>query len=225
MRLLLVSATPFEIAPTTEWLLAAGGQQRENVLTFPRCSVEVIVTGVGLTATAFALGHRFGAAPPPQLAVQAGIAGAFDRTLAPGEVVEVTSETFLDLGAEDADGTFLSLANIGLPPGPPFTDDGRLEQLHVSGLPYRRCAGGTVHRASGSAATIEKIRAKYPAVATESMEGGAFVYACARAGVNWTQLRAISNYVEPRNRDNWRMGEAIGGLNAALQRLLSPFIS
>ncbi len=225
MRVLLVAATPFELAPTTTWLCSVAAGQEENVLQFPRCEVEVIITGIGLTATAFALGHRFGAGPLPQLAVQAGVAGAYDPTLPLTEVVEVISEVFLDLGAENGEGKLLTLADIRLPPGPPFDERGRIVQPRESGLPYRRCNGGTANRATGSEVSIRRLRERFPEVEVESMEGAAFAYACAQAGTAWTQLRAISNYVEPRNRDNWRMGEAIQSLNQALRQLLGPFIS
>jgi futalosine hydrolase len=38
------------------------------------------------------------------------------------------------------------------------------------------------------------------------------------------QLRAISNYVEVRNREAWKIKEAITALNEAVQQLLGAFI-
>ena len=56
------------------------------------------------------------------------------------------------------------------------------------------------------------------------MEGAAFFYACLSAGLEPVQLRAISNYVEPRNREAWRMREAITALNDTLRQLLGSFL-
>lgn len=224
MRILLTSATTFEIAPTISWLRERADKTEANVLTIGRVEVEVVFTGVGLTATAFALGHRFGAGELPQLAIQAGVGGAIDRALSLGEVVRISSEVFGDLGAEDGDGNFLSLADIGLPPGPPFNDKGTLMPETAAHLPFPAVAGMTVNQVSGSQATITKRTARFPDVQVESMEGAAFFYACMQAGVEPLQLRAISNYVEPRNRDAWRMGEAITALNEALEKILGAFL-
>jgi futalosine hydrolase len=52
------------------------------------------------------------------------------------------------------------------------------------------------------------------------MEGAAFMYACVLTGVPFAQVRAVSNLVERRNRDAWRMGEAIGNLGVVAMRIL-----
>ena len=224
MTILLTAATTFEIAPTVAWLRERAETTEANVLIFGKVRIEVIFTGIGLTATAFALGHRFGHGDLPQLAIQAGVGGAIDRTLALGDVVRVVSETFGDLGAEEADGRFLSLADIGLPPGPPFTEAGRLEPAITAALPCPAVHGLSVNQVSGSAATIAARYASFPETQVESMEGAAFFYACQQADVEPLQLRAISNYVEPRNREAWRMGEAIANLNEGLQKVFTAFI-
>jgi len=47
---------------------------------------------------------------------------------------------------------------------------------------------------------------------TESMEGAAFFMACQNTGTPCLQLRAISNYVEPRKPESWEMATAIQNL-------------
>ncbi len=222
--MLLLSATPFEIAPTVAWLRELALREEGNALVFPRTRVEVCFTGVGLVATAFALGKRLGSGPVIGPIVQAGVGGALDRSLALGEVVRITSERFADLGAEDPAGQHLSLSDIGLPPGPPFDAE---EVLRLppgyARLPFRECQGYSVNRVSGSEPSISVLRRRLPYAQVESMEGAAFFYACLSAGLEPVQLRAISNYVEARNRENWRMADAIKALNAALQQMLLPF--
>jgi len=226
VRILLLSATLFETEPTVAWLRARAEREEGNVLHFGRVSIEVMFAGVGLTATAYALGHRFGGGDLPALAIQAGVGGALDTDLRLGDVVRVATERFADLGAEDRDGSFLTLGEIGLPPGPPFDETGVLHAPEgLASLPFPAVHGLSVNRVNGSAESIARVRAKYPGAQVESMEGAAFFLACLRAGVEPLQLRAVSNYVEPRNRAAWRMGEAVGALNEGLQGLLGAFIS
>ena len=225
MDLLLCAATVAEIEPTVNWLRARAEGEAGNVLVFGQLRVEVLFTGVGPVATAFALGQRFAAQPLPQLAIQAGVGGALDTKLTLGEVVNVATDRFADLGAEDRDGSLLSLDAIGLPPGPPFAPDGQLAAPPpLAALPFPTVHGLTVARASGSQTTIDRLRHHFPAAQTESMEGAAFLYACLRSGVEPLQLRAISNYVTPRDRTAWRMAEAIRNLNVSLQNLLTAFL-
>jgi len=68
------------------------------------------------------------------------------------------------------------------------------------------------------------MKARFPEAQVESMEGAAFFYACLQKGIEPLQLRAISNYVVPRNRESWRMQEAIVALNEQLQELLRAFV-
>jgi len=225
MKILLLSATIAEVAPTINWLRARADQEEGNILHFGTVTVEVLFTGVGLTATAYTLGHRFGSATLPQLALQVGIGGAIDRDLKLGDVVKITSERFGDLGAEAPDGSHLSLGEIGLHPGRPFNKQEVLEAPQgLASLPFADAAGISVNQVSGSADGIARLRARFPEAQVESMEGAAFFFACLQAGVEPLQLRAISNYVEVRNRKAWKMKEAITALNEAVQQLLGAFI-
>ena len=67
----------------------------------------------------------------------------------------------------------------------------------------------TVH---GNDVSIEKVKQLYhPGV--ESMEGAAFFAACSGTKGNSVQIRAISNYVEKRDKEKWQMPLAIKNLN------------
>ncbi|MEL7159951.1 MAG: futalosine hydrolase, partial [Bacteroidota bacterium] len=130
-----------------------------------------------------------------------------------------------DLGAEDRDGSFLPLRELGLFPGIPYDENEvlRLPEGYAP-LPLRECAGLTVNRVNGTAASITAVRKYFPDAQVESMEGAAFFHTCLLAGLEPVELRAISNYVEPRNRKAWKIGEAIGNLNAQLRTLLGAFL-
>lgn len=174
-------------------------------------------------ATAYTLGvHLSQQTAPYGLAIQAGVGGALTHELRIGQIVQVTTEVLADLGAEDRDGTHLTLHEMGLPPGPPFDAEGRLRPpLFNSGLKLARVAGLTVNRTSGCAESITRLKRKWAGPRVESMEGAAFFYACMREEVPVLQLRAISNYVEPRDRSRWEMGKAIEGLNDVLRQVLN----
>ena len=52
------------------------------------------------------------------------------------------------------------------------------------------------------------------------MEGAGFMYACLVEGVPFAQIRAVSNVVERRNRNAWKLNVAIDNLGAAALRIL-----
>jgi len=213
MHILLVAATPFEIAPTIAWLEthfianAAGVFEKESL------QVQTLVTGVGMTATAFQLGH-FLAQNRPDWIINAGIAGAFDPSLNLGDVVQINSERFGDLGVEEADGGFTDMAELGFLPQAKYLSP----QPAIPNL--RSCEGLTVNKVHGAAGSILQIQQKYPDAQVESMEGAAFFYACLAAGVPFAEIRSISNRVEPRNRDAWDLPLAIRNLNEVLVSML-----
>jgi futalosine hydrolase len=213
MHILLVAATPFEIAPTFAWLEANFQQKSAGVFEKEGLVVQTLVTGIGMTATAFHLGNCF-TQQRPDWAINAGISGAFDSELKLGEVVQIVSECFGDLGVEEPDGRFTDLAELGfLPqslffnPQPPIPD-------------LRSCQGLTVNKVHGSEGSIQKISTKYPNVQVESMEGAAFFYACLASGVPFIEIRSISNRVEPRNKDAWNLPLSIQNLNEVLLGIL-----
>ena len=76
---------------------------------------DILITGVGMVATAFALGRHL-ANNDYDLAINLGIAGSFDRNIALGEVLEITQDTFAELGAEN-DNEFLPIDQLGFGQG------------------------------------------------------------------------------------------------------------
>ena len=47
------------------------------------------------------------------------------------------------------------------------------------------------------------------------MEGAAFMYVCLMHQVPFAQIRAVSNVVERRNRQAWKVREALDALSLA----------
>jgi len=191
MKTLLVAATRPEIQP----LLDHFGEEKP---------FDVLITGVGMVATAFALGERF-AQQKYDLAVNLGIAGSFDRNIALGEVAEVVEDILAELGAEDGD-NFLPIETMGFGESTFYSTNPMLL------LPTKKLRAITVNTVHGEETSIQKTTARLQPQ-LESMEGAAFFYACKRSIVPSVQIRAVSNYVEKRNRENWKIGLAVKNLN------------
>jgi futalosine hydrolase len=208
MRGLIVAATDSEIAAVAAWLRDQPGPHEWDVR----------VTGVGMVATAAGCARAL-AEKPYDLALNLGLCGSFDPALTPTTVVQVVSDCLAELGAEDGD-RFVPIEALGLlrdgeqativNPSPPAND--ALDQLPA----VRGITVNTVHGHERSiAAVLERLRPQ-----VESMEGAAFMYACLTHGVTFAQVRSVSNIVERRNRDAWRIAEAIETLGAAARTII-----
>ncbi len=182
---------------------------------------SLLITGVGLTATAYQLGKILSAASFDG-AINFGVAGAFDLTIPLGTTVEVNSDEFADLGAENNE-DFISLFEMNLQPDneAPFSN-GKLVPMgdwkNIGNL--RKVSGASVNTVHGNTQSIANFKRRSVAQ-IETMEGAAFFYACNLVGVDSLQIRAISNYVEPRNREHWKLEEAIQSLTIYLKQHFS----
>ena len=212
MRILIVAATAPEIGNLAADLRFSDYDcdQCANInpelkKIYNGLDISILITGAGMVPTAFALGKHL-AKNTYDLAINIGIAGSFDRDIALGEVVEITQDTFAELGAEDNE-VFITIDELGF---------GKSSFSSTYPFPakfnLKKTAAITVNTVHGNEASIKKLSSRVNAQ-IESMEGAAFFYACAAAGVPCMQIRAVSNYVEKRNRDTWQIGLAIKNLN------------
>lgn len=221
MRILIVSATPFEVKPVQDWLEKNWTPKGLFRYVNGPAEVNLLFTGVGMAATAYALGKCL-ALKHYDLVMNAGIAGAYHNGLKKGDVVQVVSETFADLGAEEADGAFSDIFRLGLldVDAPPFREGVLINEpagaYHF--LPVAR--GLTVNKVHGFPISITRIREQYPLADIETMEGAAFFYVCLMEAVPFLAIRSVSNYVEARNRAAWDIPGAIGALNRVLVEIL-----
>jgi len=223
MKILLVAATQAECEPLLNGLADPANPKR---LALKNHDADVLITGVGMVATAFALGKHL-TANQYDLAINAGIAGSFDFDLNLGEVVLITQDVFAELGAEDGD-EFLSLTELGFGEVNQYAVANRQEPEPVRkdslNFPVvdhlRKVTALTVNKVHGNELSIAKTLSRYDA-RVESMEGAAFFYACTQTQTPCIQIRAISNYVERRSREKWKPGLAIKNLNDILYRFLA----
>jgi len=224
VRILVVSATDGEVEGLVASLTAIPGRSsRLKSYTYDAHSVDILTTGVGTVATATWCSGVF-ARERYDLVVNAGVCGSFRPALPPGSVIHVTTDRLADLGAEDGD-AFLTVHDLRLLGEDefPFTRGRLVNSAPPANAALDQLPVGdaiTVNTAHGHAATIAQAVERYnPHV--ESMEGAAFMYACLVHGVPFAQVRAVSNIVERRNRDAWKMGEAIDALGSTVLTIIA----
>jgi futalosine hydrolase len=180
---------------------------------------DLLITGVGSMATAWSLKQWIILNEKPDLAINAGIAGSFNERLNIGDVVMPVSDCFADAGVEDGE-NFLTLFESGLinandfpyKDGLLYTDTRYNEKMKSILEPVRAI---TVNTATGSETTRGKLLKKFnPDI--ETMEGATFFYICSREDIPFLALRAISNKVESRNKNNWNIDLALHNLSEKL---------
>jgi futalosine hydrolase len=216
VRILIVAATALEVAPI---LVRMEPMQtldaRMKTYTHGRHEIHVLVTGVGMVATA-AWCSRALVRTAYDLALNVGVCGSFDPAIQPGTVVHVVSDRLAELGAEDGE-TFLTLDELQLPGESAFTNAAPPLNPGLEQLPA--VTGITVNTSHGNERTIALVIDRFkPQV--ESMEGAAFMSACLIDKLPFAEVRAVSNLVERRNRESWRMGDAIQNLGATALRII-----
>jgi futalosine hydrolase len=177
--------------------------------------VTVLAGGVGAPAAAAAAAAELARAAargePYRWVVSAGIAGGFTDLAAIGTTVLATSAVAADLGAETAEG-FVSVADLGFGQSIVDCEGGLLAALRRS-LPSAVTGPVlTVSTVTGTAERAAALRERYPDAVAEAMEGYGVGTAAAQAGVGFAEVRTVSNPVGPRDRDSWRIADALAEL-------------
>ena len=219
MKILIVVATKKEIEP----LISKMNSYEEFSQDFIICKYKDLrisfkTTGVGMVSTAIntTLALKY---DNYDVVFNAGICGSFNRNLEIGNVVNVIEDCFSELGAEDGD-DFLSLDDIGLHgvTKVSFADlQIQIENYRIDLLP--KVNGITVNTAHGNEKNIDKIIQRFHPI-VESMEGAAFMQACNEYRKPCYQIRAVSNFVEKRNKDAWNIQLAIENLNKKMLEII-----
>jgi futalosine hydrolase len=199
-----------EIAPTIQFLTSHEIH-----------SVEVLITGVGLMTSVYAL-TKAATSHHPGIIIQGGIAGTLQPQQPLEEVVVVRNETIGDLGVQEENG-FQSLFALKLLSPHMFPwREGKLvndhELLQHSGL--KIVDGITVNEISTNPDRIEYYQTELQAT-VESMEGAALHYVGLMEKIPFLQVRSVSNFIGERDKTKWKIKESIANLNRELQRLLT----
>ena len=211
MHLLLCSATEFEISPLMKVISKYKG-------------LEILITGVGLTAATFAITKKV-LEKKPGLIIPAGVAGNLDHLMGLTKVVWVKTETIGDLGVEE-NGRFHSLSDLDLQDKNQFPwKNGVLyneRQIEEQAIPAVH--GVTVNEISTDHDRINYYRDVLGAQ-IETMEGAALHYVALMENIPFLQLRSLSNFVAQRDKSKWMMKESIERLNTELERILDKYLN
>ncbi|MEU5037312.1 futalosine hydrolase [Streptomyces rubiginosohelvolus] len=223
MRVLVVTAVPVERDAVTR---AFGGPEERLALPgaelHRRGAFDVLAGGAGpaaaAAATAFALASGApasgaSASAPYGLVVSAGIGGAFTPVTPLGSLIVADGIVAADLGAETADG-FLPVTALGFGRDR-FTPPPALVREVAAATGAAAGPVLTVSTVTGSAERAGALLAAHPGALAEAMEGFGVAEAAARADVPVLEVRAVSNAVGPRDRDAWRIGDALAALTDA----------
>jgi futalosine hydrolase len=212
MTVLLAAATPAEIKPFIDYY-------RSQTDAFPH-QADVLITGIGLVAATYSLVKQV-SIKQPDLIIQAGVGGCFDKTIALGTVLAVKQDTIADLGVVES-GRLLDLADLGLMRRNqvPFTN-GWLPNKNaiLKKVKMKKVSAISINEITTSQKRVAVYREKFNPV-IESMEGAALHFVALSDRIPFLQIRAVSNYVGERNKKKWKMKEAVTNLNNELIGLL-----
>lgn len=177
--------------------------------------LDLVVTGIGkanaAAGTALALRSR-----TYESVVNLGIAGSLPvaTPLSIGDTVAGVRSAYADEGILLPDGRFVGCSEMGFPLGP-FDDLGvhgskRLLDCFRTFVTDRATIA-TVSTCSGTDALARAVVDRTGAVA-EAMEGAAVGQVCARLGVDFLELRVISNTTGDRSGQVWAIDRALAGV-------------
>lgn len=216
MTYLLVTATAFEIAPFLDHYREMAGRSG----TPP---IDVLVTGIGLAASTYAITKQL-QLKKPGVVIQAGIGGCFDTAIPLGSVVAIKQEVIGDQVVME-NGELKTMADLGLTGKNNFPfSGGRLvnKSSVLKNVKLKKVNGITVNEITTSPRRIKLYTDRFDPV-VESLEGAALHYVCLMEKVEFLQVRSISNYVGERNKKKWLLQESISNLNKELIRLFETF--
>lgn len=204
-----------------EFLLAAAVEAEREALLRRAHGLTVIVTGAGPAAAATGASWVL-ASEPYELAVSVGIGGGFLPRAPIGSVVVAGRVAAADLGADSPEG-FLPIEELGFAPRVEQPDEHWSKRIAAAlddaGLNVVSGAVLTVSTVTGTAERAARLAERYPDAAAEAMEGFGVASAATMAELPFVEIRAISNAVGPRDRQAWRIGEALEVLTTVGQTL------
>ena len=205
MKTLIVSATYNEVSILINKFLL----KRETDNFYISKNFNVLITGIGSAFTIYNLTEHLNNYNY-NLIINVGIAGTFNKKISIGDIVSVKSDCFADIGIDD-NGSFYTLEEVGL-------ISNKLKIIFASysiTKDMSQVKAITVNTASGSINKINNLVNKFnPDI--ETMEGASVAFVANNKYIPVIQIRAISNYVEPRNKVNWDINLAINNLNVFL---------
>ena len=211
--------TLYLIPSEIEWQAITKGAQFETSARLKVRKTEKgiwMLCGVGPAAAALSCGFALSKWNPDRV-ILLGIGGAFRQSgLALGDVVQAASECFADLGYREGD-RYINLDQMNIDHLP--TANGALGCLYPLPLLDRNTSNAdfvTVSQVTNSDIQAQRLMQSYGG-GIENMEGAAVAMACAFYQIPFYQVRAVSNWVGPRDPSSWQTKTALTRLREWLE--------
>ncbi len=221
MKILIVAATWMEVKLLVdEFDFVAEKSHSLFGYKFAGNEIDVLIAGIGTTFTTFHLTTTIQKSNY-NLVFNIGVAGSYTTDLKIGEVVNVCSEEFADLGIEEKK-QFLTLFESGFMEINEFPfENGMLKASPSDGfINLNKVRGITTNKVHREKSSISAIKEKFLAH-VESMEGAAVLYVCNWFGISCYEIKAISNYVAPSDVAAWNIPLALENLKQTLIEVLT----
>lgn len=213
MQILIVAATVFEITPFLDVL------RKPNELP-TELNIDVLITGIGLTAATYSLTRQI-QLKRPDIIIQAGIAGCFDKKTPLGTLFAVKQDCIADQAVMEKD-TLKTMFDLNLiPPSQfPYTNGWLVNKNEIlKKIKLKKIKAISTNEITTSEQKIKLYTKAFNPV-IESMEGAALHYVCLKEKIPFLQIRSVSNYIAERNKKNWKLKLSIINLNKELIGLL-----
>lgn len=214
MICLLVAATAIEISPFLEYYRDTKNQLPGDL------QIDILITGIGLTASTYSITKQI-QIKRPEIIIQCGIGGCFDKDIPLGSVVAIKQEAIGDHVVIEA-GKIKTLFDLGLASKDqfPFSKGWLVNKGEVlKKVKVKKVTGITTNEITTSRQKIKLYQDTF-APLVESLEGAALHYVGLMEKIQFLQIRSVSNYIGERNKRNWKMKDSIVNLNKELIRLL-----
>jgi len=219
MNILFTAAVDFELQCAREAYRMLPGDLQERLTPFFE------ETGVGSVSTAYSLTRLLLSGESYDAVINLGLAGSYTPEYGSGQVVEVSLESFGDLGVETKDGfqTLFDYSQLAANTIP-FVD-GALHnrsqtQRMKSALSFLpKVPSVSVETISSLEERCALRQSKFSPV-VESMEGASFFYVSIMEKLPFAEIRSISNFVGERDKAKWNTSLALTNLRQALYNFL-----
>lgn len=214
MNILMITATPIESK-----ILKKSLQRRKKIDSrfcigqLGKHKIYLLETGIGMVNTVYWITkylHKY----KFDLLLNIGICGCIDKKIPLCSVLEIQSETFLELGAEGFKNWIpLHKLKITLIKNSKKILYEKIQNPRTASSfqkeikSFARVHSVTVNSVHSNKNSIDKIR-KHTNATVENMEGGAVFYVGTQEKIPFLEFRSVSNYMNGRNRKNWKIKEA-----------------
>ena len=146
------------------------------------------------------------------ITILAGLAGGLKEETNLGEVTKVAFDHQGDLGVFENNG-YIPFEKSGLTEPSSHNNEYNLVDDVMSDLKIvNALSTNTLFEDNNK----NELRHSYFKTQIENMEGAAFQEICEEYETPYLQIRAISNYIGERDKDNWVISEALENLNKTL---------